>query len=398
LNPLAHADFRRLAFGAGFTSIGFQGEQVLVSMLLFQITGSTAWVGIGLAMSFLPMLLVGVPAGATADHFDRRRLLPIFEACLVAVFGLTAWLIWDGETGVPALLTLVFITGTLRAMHFPVRLSYAQDLLGSDRLVKALGVLGVLSRIGQLIGAVLAGSLLERAGPGVAFAGLAVAHMFSVIMFMRLEHQGKAHADGASRPTLRQNFKEYARELLHNPLLLRLTLLASLLEIFGFSFVTALPELATVQLGIDAEGVGLLHGARSAGGLLAALLLVGYGTELRRGYAYIAILMGFGVALLVLAWSPVLWIGMLACALVALFAASGDVLSQAMMQASVPDHLRGRAMGAWVLALGAGPIGHVELGMLTVAVGAPAGLVLNGVVLIATGLWVMAALPRIRRL
>ena len=89
---------------------------------------------------------------------------------------------------------------------------------------------------------------------------------------------------------------------------------------------------------------------------------------------------------------------MLACALVALFAASGDVLSQAMMQASVPDHLRGRAMGAWVLALGAGPIGHVELGMLTVAVGAPAGLVLNGVVLIATGLWVMAALPRIRRL
>ena len=398
MNPLAHADFRRLALGAGFTSIGFQGEQVLVSMLLFQITGSTAWVGIGLAMSFLPMLLVGVPAGATADHFDRRRLLPIFEACLVLVFGLTAWMTWDGSIGVPALLALVFVTGTLRAMHFPVRLSYAQDLLGGERLVKALSVLGVLSRLGQLTGAVLAGSLLERAGPGVAFAVLALAHVLSVLVFMRLEHQGKAHADSATRPSLRQNFREYAQELRHNPLLLRLTLLASMLEIFGFSFATALPELATVQLGTDAEGLGLLHGARSAGGLLAGLLLVRYGTELRRGYAYIAVLLGFGIALLVLAWSPTLLIGMLACGLVASFAASGDVLSQAMMQASVPDHLRGRAMGAWVLALGAGPIGHVELGVLIVAVGAPAGLVLNGVVLVATGVWVMAALPRIRRL
>ncbi len=80
------------------------------------------------------------------------------------------------------------------------------------------------------------------------------------------------------------------------------------------------------------------------------------------------------------------------------FAAGGDVLSQAMMQASVPDHLRGRAMGAWVLALGAGPVGHVELGMLIVVVGAPAGLLLNGAVMIATGVWVMAALPRIRQL
>jgi MFS family permease len=367
-------------------------------MLLFQLTGSTAWVGIGLAMSFLPMLLVGVPAGATADHFDRRRLLPVFEACQVLVFGLAAWLAWDGGTTVPALLALVFTTGTVRAMHFPVRLSYAQDLLGGERLVKALSVLGVLSRLGQLTGAVIAGSLLERAGPGTAFAVLAMAHVLSTAIFMRIEHQGKAHAEDVTRPTLRQNFKEYAQELRHNPLLLRLTLLASLLEIFGFSFATALPELATVQLGTDAEGLGLLHGARSAGGLLAALLLVRYGTDLRRGYAYIAVLVGFGIALLVLAWSPALWIGMLACALVASFAAGGDVLSQAMMQASVPDHLRGRAMGAWVLALGAGPLGHVELGMLIVVVGAPAGLVLNGAVLIATGVWVMAGLPRIRKL
>ena len=89
---------------------------------------------------------------------------------------------------------------------------------------------------------------------------------------------------------------------------------------------------------------------------------------------------------------------MLACGMVAFCAAASDVLVQAMMQASVSDHLRGRAMGAWVLALGAGPIGHLELGALIVWVGAPFGLVLNGAVLVVTGLWVAAASPRIKRL
>ena len=128
------------------------------------------------------------------------------------------------------------------------------------------------------------------------------------------------------------------------------------------------------------------------------VILVRYGGELRRGYTYIGTFVGFGVALFVLGWAPELWMGMLACGLVAFFAASGDVLTQAMMQASVADHLRGRAMGAWVLALGAGPVGHIELGALIVVVGAPLGLALNGAILIATGVWVMTAIPRIRRL
>ena len=53
-----------------------------------------------------------------------------------------------------------------------------------------------------------------------------------------------------------------------------------------------------------------------------------------------------------------------------------------MMQLCVSDHLRGRAMGAWVLALGAGPVGHLELGVIVAWSGAAAGLALNGVALI----------------
>ena len=119
---LKNPDFRLLASGTIFNSVGFQGEQVDASLLLYQLPGSTVWVGVGLALSFLPMLLIGVPAGATADHFDRRRLLPLIEAGMFIAMAGAAWLFRSAEPGMTALLTLLLVTGSLRALH--------QDIVG----------------------------------------------------------------------------------------------------------------------------------------------------------------------------------------------------------------------------------------------------------------------------
>lgn len=395
---LKNPDFRLLASGTIFNSVGFQGEQVVASLLLYQLTGSTVWVGVGLALSFLPMLLIGVPAGATADHFDRRRLLPLIEAGMVIAMAGAAWLFWSAEPGMTALLTLLLVTGSLRALHHPVRLSYAHDVLGADKLVGALGLLSVVSRLGQLAGAVVAGSVMERYGPGAAFAVLAAGHVISTILFARLRARGRARDIGEETPTLRENLREYMAEFRKNPVLLRLAMLASLVEIFGFSFATALPELASENLGTNAEGLGLLHGARSVGGLIAGLAIVRAGSLRNYGIPYLSTMIGFGLAILMLSQATNLWFGMVACACIAFCAAANDVLVQSMMQLCVSDHLRGRAMGAWVLALGAGPVGHLELGVIVAWSGAAAGLALNGVALMACGAAVLVFLPRIRKL
>ena len=91
-NPaLGSWDYRRVLASSFFHSMGMTGEQVVIGYLVFQQTGSTAWVGISLAFYFGPMLIFGVPAGALADLVDRRRILPIIEGGLVlllVVFGL----------------------------------------------------------------------------------------------------------------------------------------------------------------------------------------------------------------------------------------------------------------------------------------------------------------------
>ena len=198
--------------------------------------------------------------------------------------------------------------------------------------------------------------------------------------------------------SLRDNVREYIRELYRNPTLLRLTLLASLVEIFGFSFTTALPEIASVRLDTGADGLGLIHSARAAGGLLAGVMLAHIGTLRSNAHAYAGSIFGFGVALMLLAVSPTLMLAMLAAGLVASMASACDILVQTMMQLSVADRLRGRAMGAWVLSLGAGPIGHVEVGLLAGAVGGGVMVAVNGVCMLVIAAGALAGVAAFKRL
>lgn len=389
-----HRDFRRLSLGAAFHSGGFQGEQVVVGLLVFQLTGSTTWVGIAYALTFAPMLIVGVPAGATADRFDRRRLQPLFEVLLILIMGTMTLLLAAGMQSLHLVLAATFLAGCLRAMHHPVRLSYAHDILGRRKLLGALSRMSVITRLGQILGALLIGVLMERIGAPAAYAGLAVLHVAACLFLLGLREGGQSREHNPQ--SLRENLREYLRELRHNPALLRLTLIASLVEILGYSFTTALPEIATVRLGTGADGLGLLHGARAAGGLLAGVVLANLGNLRFTALVYIASIAGFGIALLVLAVAPGFWVAMLATAMIASMAASGDILVQTMMQLSVADHLRGRSMGAWVLALGTGPVGHVEVGLIAGATGAGLALAANGLLLLLVAAGAFAGLATLR--
>ena len=78
--------------------------------------------------------------------------------------------------------------------------------------------------------------------------------------------------------------------------------------------------------------------------------------------------------------------------------ASSDVLTQSMVQLSVENHLRGRAMGAWTLAIGSAPLGHLEMGALIVALGVEGALAANGAALVVVGVITALVVPRLRQL
>jgi hypothetical protein len=144
--------------------------------------------------------------------------------------------------------------------------------------------------------------------------------------------------------------------------------------------------------------LGMMHAARSIGGIIAGLTLAGMGSMTRRGVAYIVVIFAFGSGLILLSVADHLMLAVAALCIVAALATASDVLTQSMVQLSVPNALRGRAMGAWTLAIGSAPLGHLEMGALAVAIGIGNALFVNGTMLILVGIVVFFAAPRLRSL
>ena len=390
------ADYRSLLAGAAFNQQGASGEQVVLGLLVFQFTHSTAWVGVMLADYFLPFFVFGVVSGAVADRLDRRSLLRRIEALIAINMIIFAFVLAMDLAALWVVIVFTLISGSLRALHQPARLSYAYDIVGGDKVVSGLGLLNLGSRAGQLIGALAASAVMDRYGGSAAFLILASGHGIAFIFFLRLRAAGKAAATG--HVPLRQNIRESVLELRSNRLLLMLVAVTASVEIFGFSFATALPELASTRLNLGADGLGMMHAARAVGGMIAGLGLTFMGALQRRGLAYIGVIFTFGASLMLLSAESPLMAKLAAVAIVAGAAAASDILTQSMMQLAVPNALRGRAMGVWVLAIGFAPLGHLEMGGLAEMLGTGSALFANGVALAVVGLIAAIAVPRLRQI
>jgi predicted MFS family arabinose efflux permease len=134
--------------------------------------------------------------------------------------------------------------------------------------------------------------------------------------------------------------------------------------------------------------------AIGSGALIASLLVASFGSRVRRRWFLVA---GVGLAsssLLCLAAARSLPVAVgcctvLGCGLILFFPTS-----QAIMQLSSADHVRGRVMGIWSMVLsGAHPLGHLLAGRAADRCGVPLVLALMGVgIAIAAAIVLMLAL------
>jgi hypothetical protein len=132
---------------------------------------------------------------------------------------------------------------------------------------------------------------------------------------------------------------------------------------------------------------------------MLALIAVSLRGELRsKGSAFLVVLFVFGAALILLGGARSFAVALTAITIVSGLAALTDLLSQSLVQSAVANDLRGRAMGAWLLAIGFGPVGHIQIGALAALSTVTIALMTNGVLLAILALTVMIASRQVRRL
>jgi hypothetical protein len=172
-------------------------------------------------------------------------------------------------------------------------------------------------------------------------------------------------------------------------------------EVLGFAHQALLPSLARDVLRVGPEGLGALNAARAVGGIVGLFALSVRSPERGGGMLFLAVLAAFGASLVGLALAPYLvgFAGVVAVVVVAnAMGALADLLAQSLMQLSVPAHLRGRAGGAWVVAIGLAPLGQLQIGALASLFGVSVALGTSGLALVVLAGAAALAFPRVRRL
>lgn len=372
------------------------GEVVVLGWLALELTDSPFLVGAALGCRALPLFFVGVPAGVIADRVPRQHLLVATgagQAVTAAAMGVLTLL---GAVTLGQLMLLTLAGGTLRGIEHAARQSYTHDVVGATALVNGLAILGVAMRVGWLLGSLGVGALIAHLGSGHAYLAVAAAYLAGGLAM--LPAGAAAPAVAAEPDSLWQGVTAFVAAVKKNRMLLVLMMLTAGAEVLGFAHQALLPSLSRDVLHTGPEGLGVMSAARSVGGILSMLASM-RGFAHGGGALFLGVLVSFGGSLIVLGAAPYV-VGFAGVVVVVVLAnaagALADLLAQSQLQLSVPHHLRGRAGGAWVVAIGFAPLGQLQIGALASLFGVSAALGASGLALVALAGATAFFYPRLR--
>ena len=389
-------DFRLFWASTFFYSLGTGMEHVAVGWLVFDITGSAFIVGVAAAARMAPLFFLGILSGAMADWLERRLFLLFIALSGMAVAGIMAVVLLTGEPPIWAVIVLVAAGGCMLAFTLTTRNAYTYDIVGPEHALNGLSLNQMAMQAGGIGGAIISGALIELVGPGWQYLAVGASYLGSALVLLVIGRSTRT-AQPLREPVL-QNLVGYLRFLRENRLIFILMCLTSITEVLGFTHMTLLPVFAKEVLHVGPAGLGYLTAGRQAGGLLGLALLANLRDYRRKGLLMFIIATGFGVGLMAFSVSAALVYFIIVLAAVNACAMAVDTLYKTLMQSNVPDEQRGRAMGSWVLSIGAAPVGHLGVGGLATALGAQGALLVNGAVLAGISLVAAIGLPKIRHL
>jgi MFS family permease len=403
--------FFRLWLGTGIAGVGSQMTVVAVGLHIFDLTGSTGAVALVGVVGLLPMIVAGLYGGVLADTFDRRIVAIVAETVAwISVLGLAAlaWLHID-------VLWVYYVLTTLTAVATTIvgatRMAIVPRLVDKELLPAASALGGVSMGVGITLGPALAGVLVATVGIQWTYtidAVLFLAAFTGILTLPAIRPEGGGTARGV--PALAEGLA-----FLRRAPNIRLSFLIDIIAMtFGMARVLY-PAVGALVIGGGAVTVGILFAAGAVGTLLSSLFSGRLGQVRRHGVAirnavvaYGLCMLAFGLVLLPLgsrpsgsitdsldsANLPALVLAALALAGAGAADNISSVFRTSMMQSAVPDSMRGRTQGVYIVVVTGGPrLGDAYVGLMVATTLLWLPSVLGGVLVVA----LVALLVRLNR-
>jgi len=380
--PLAYTWFRWLWIASIVSNIGTWMQNVGAAWAMTTMATSPLLVALVQTATNLPVFLLGVPAGAFGDIVDRRKLLLVTQAWMLAAAAVLGVLTITGTSGPWILLWLTFALGLGATMNGPAWQAIMPELVPKSELPAAIALNSMGFNLARAVGPALGGLVVAAIGAGAAFILNAISFV-GVLIVLYLWKRAPEHSSTSSETVVAAMWAgmRYVRfaPTMHAVLLRSGTFILSASALWSL-----LPLVAKVELHRESSGFGLLLGCLGAGSILGALMI----GRLRQLFSPEAIVTScvvlFGLANIALAYLE-------SFAAVAMVLLAGGVAWMAVnsslntaAQTSVPAWVRARAMALYLLVFqGAMAVGSVIWGEVASRFGLRTTLLIAGIALCA---------------
>ncbi|WP_043776487.1 MFS transporter [Amycolatopsis rifamycinica] len=398
--PLKIPAFRRLWLSTVVTAVGTQLTAVAVPKQVFDLTGSSAYVGLTGLVALVPLLVFGLWGGAVADAVDRRKLLFVTNVG-VAITSALLWLQAFAHFGsVWLVLGLLAVNQAFFAINMPTRGAVVARLVPAELLPSANALSSTMSTFGAVFGPLLAGALIPVLGLSTLYLIDVVALTITLVAVWRLP--SIPPLNGPSRRAGLRDVADGFRYLAGQKILLASFVVDIIAMVFGMPRAL-IPEMAERTFGDPPGGgpaLGWLYAALPLGAMLIGLFS-GWLTRIhRQGVAVVVAICAWGAAVAAFGLAHSLWLAVVFMALAGAADMVSAVYRMAILQVATTDEMRGRLQGVFTVVVAGGPrIADLTHGWGAAAFGTTVAATAGGllvIVLVCASMFLLPAFWRYR--
>lgn len=394
LRALRHRNFQLFFGGQLISLIGTWMQNVAQAWLVYKLTKSSLLLGsVGFASQF-PVFLASPLGGIVADRYNRHRVVIATQISAMTLAFILAGITLAHRITVPEIFIIAALLGIVSAFDIPGRQAFLVEMVGKEDLINAIALNSSMFNGARIIGPAVAGILVAKIGEGWCFFANAVSYIAVIVGLLMMRVPRRVQRPMGS-PI--EHIIEGFRFVRNTEPIRALLLLLGLVSLVAMPYTVLMPIFADRILHGGARGLGILMGATGVGALLGALTLATRTGVYGLGRWVTFSCAGFAISLMCFALSRNFWVSTALLVPVGFCMMLQMSSSNTLIQAMVPDHLRGRVMSVYsMMFMGMAPFGALLGGAVADRLGAPITVIMGAVAALGGAAIFGIRLPKIR--
>jgi MFS family permease len=365
-------DFRYLTLSTLAVGYGQWAQQIGLFLLVYEVTGSAAQLGLLAAFRGGIGVVVAPIGGILADRYPRRMIIvwsTAFGAILAAVL---ATLILTDLIVVWQMYAVALLGGVLQSVNQPARQAFVYDVTTDETLPNAVAMNSIAQNVARISGPVLAGAMVGFLGIASPFIFIVVVQSIAMALTLMISRSTRQQPITRGQSALRQTIEGFKYSWDDKPIL-GLILVSAIPSLLVYPYI---PFMAVVsdELGQGEFGFGLLTSMMGWGSIVGLTLLASMGDRPDKGRLMLGGFLVYTSLLIVFAFSRVFVLSLAILAIAGIFHSVAMALNNTLIQLAVKNEMRGRVMAVWQMSHGLQPLGSLPMGLLVGAYGAQIGI------------------------